>query len=146
MTVKDRMSDSRDQKNPGSHLGNSAEFFSLDEEKKKSYGREADRSTWGKSMTCAAEVETDLESIGSSEEMESPRPVAKLIHVHSQILRIREEDSHLGEDCLDSLSTKDKFAGYHHRLYSSHVDVMLFSRPILPASPLSGKPAIKTVH
>ncbi|GER50483.1 DUF803 domain protein [Striga asiatica] len=39
------------------------------------------------------------------------------VRAHSQILRIRDEDSHLGED-----------VAYF----------MLFSRPILPASPLGG--------
>ncbi|KAF7130632.1 hypothetical protein RHSIM_Rhsim10G0040300 [Rhododendron simsii] len=77
--------------------------------------------------------ETDQESVGSSEEAESPRSVArirrwaakKIAHVHSQILRIREEDSHIGEDLGE---------GCPHM-----VDVVIFSKPILPASPLSGR-------
>lgn len=77
--------------------------------------------------------ETDQESVGSSEEAESLRTVArigrwaakKIAHVHSQILRIREEDSHMGEDLGE---------GCPHI-----VDVVIFSKPILPASPLSGR-------
>ncbi|KAL6960748.1 hypothetical protein U1Q18_038511 [Sarracenia purpurea var. burkii] len=95
----------------------------------------------------AAESETDQESIGSSEEMEySPRSVAKLgrwtpkiMCVHSQVLRIREEDSHLGEGIGEGLSAKDKLCGHHHHVASSHMDAMLFVKPILPSSPLSGK-------
>lgn len=43
------------------------------------------------------------------------------VHAHSQVLRIRAEDSNLGEDRFG-------VAPY-----------LLFSRPLLPASPLSGK-------
>ncbi|KAI3452318.1 hypothetical protein Pfo_008983 [Paulownia fortunei] len=82
-------------------------------------------------------LEMDQKSYGpSAEEVESrpPRSVAKMVvekwkgrsykvHAHSQILRIRAEDSHLGED----------------KIGAAHF--MLFSRPILPASPLSGKTA-----
>lgn len=68
----------------------------------------------------------------------SPKSRKKVKYVHSQILRIREEDSHLGEDF--NLGTKDNGHLYHqyHDLHSE-MDVVLFSRPILPSSPLSGK-------
>ncbi|KAI8533919.1 hypothetical protein RHMOL_Rhmol10G0048000 [Rhododendron molle] len=77
--------------------------------------------------------ETDQESVGSPEEAESPRLVArigrwtakKIARVHSQILRIREEDSHIGEDLGEGCPRT--------------VDVVIFSKPILPASPLSGR-------
>lgn len=82
------------------------------------------------------EMETDQESVGSSEETESPRSVTrigrwttaakKMAYVHSQILRIREEDSHIGEDFVGEGCPQV-------------VDVVIFSKPILPASPLSGK-------
>ncbi|KAL5582320.1 hypothetical protein UlMin_014762 [Ulmus minor] len=95
-----------------------------------------------KSKRCA-ESETDQESGGSSEEMDSPRSVErwrrKKAYVHSQILRIREEDSHLGEDISERLDAKE------NRVASS-LDVFLFSRPILPCSPLSGKTAVKAMH
>ncbi|XP_057969408.1 uncharacterized protein LOC131158554 [Malania oleifera] len=108
-----------------------------------------------------AEVETDQESWGSSEETESPKSVAKvrqwrkkIANVHSQVLRIREEDSHLGEDIGEGLSTKDhKVMGcahhhlhLHHHQVAPHMDLMLFSRPILPSSPLSGKTPVKALH
>lgn len=62
----------------------------------------------------------------------------KVKYVHSQILRIREEDSHLGEDF--SLGTKDS-GHLCHQYHDLHLemDVVPFSRPILPSSPLSGK-------
>lgn len=113
------------------------------------------------------EVETDQESIGSSEETESPKSVAKvadwrkkLAYVHYQIRRIREEDLHLGEDIGEGFNAKEKMNSigdwcdvghqcnhhhnpphsYHNRV-SSQMNVVIFSRPILPSSPLSGKNA-----
>ncbi|WP_407803825.1 hypothetical protein, partial [Staphylococcus aureus] len=57
---------------------------------------------------------TDDDSAGSSEEVESPRsvgrwrrPSRKVAYVHSQILRIREEDSHLGES---SFAVKERIS------------------------------------
>ncbi|KVI02491.1 hypothetical protein Ccrd_019168 [Cynara cardunculus var. scolymus] len=94
------------------------------------------------------ESETDRESYGSSsEDMEnySPKSVVSKVRkwpvstvkdifgrrcVHSQIVRIRAEDSHLGEDIGECLIAKISGAG--HDL----VDDIVFSRP---ASPLSGK-------
>ncbi|KAG8634297.1 uncharacterized protein LOC110607994 [Manihot esculenta] len=105
------------------------------------------------------EVEMDRESAGSSEENEeSPKSVGKwgrnisnVAFVHSQVLRIREEDSHIGEDIAEGLSTKDKVinAGFGQntqlRRVASTVDVVFFSKPILPCSPLSGKTTVKAV-
>ncbi|CAK9162895.1 unnamed protein product [Ilex paraguariensis] len=114
--------------------------------------RETEPIMYGKTKSVCGELETDQESAGSSEEMESPKSVARFgrwnakdinVHVHSQILRIREEDSHLGEDVGECLGAKDKLAVHH---VESRVDYMLFSRPILPASPLGGKTTIKTTH
>uniref|UniRef100_A0A5B7BJ16 Uncharacterized protein n=1 Tax=Davidia involucrata TaxID=16924 RepID=A0A5B7BJ16_DAVIN len=158
MTVKQSVNDSRYRNNSDSDLQKSREFLSLEvsmnadiiEGKKFSEEREADRSFYGKSKVFM-ELETDQESIGSSEDMESPRSIAKvgqwttrkIANVHSQILRIREEDSHLGEDIGEGLSAKDKLADHH---VAPHMDVMLVSRPILPASPLGGKTVIKTLN
>lgn len=96
------------------------------------------------------EVETDQESGGSSEEFESPKSVTKVWRwrksVHNQVLRIREEDSHLGEDIGEGLSAKDKLASASAHHVASQMDVVLFSRPILPSSPLGSKTAIKASH
>ncbi|KAL6982386.1 hypothetical protein U1Q18_004262 [Sarracenia purpurea var. burkii] len=106
-----------------------------------------DRISWllKSKVMSNVESETDQESIGSSEEMEySSRSVAKLgrwtpkiMCVHSQVFRIREKDSHLGEDIGEGLSAKDKLCGHHHHVASSHMDAMLFAKPILHFSPLS---------
>lgn len=91
----------------------------------------------------------------SSEETESPRSVLVkgmrrwstqskekntggigMSSVHSQILRIRYEDSHVGEDISEVLSLFAK----EDQLDS----LMVFSKPILPSSPLGGKTIIKT--
>ncbi|GFY87038.1 hypothetical protein Acr_05g0006770 [Actinidia rufa] len=77
--------------------------------------------------------ETDQESIESSEEVESPRSVVKfgrwapkkVVYVHSQVLKIREEDSHLGEGIGECLSARDKICGYHHPLASPHRDFVI---------------------
>ncbi|PQQ20394.1 uncharacterized protein Pyn_32675 [Prunus yedoensis var. nudiflora] len=57
-----------------------------------------------KPKACTVHEEMEQDSGGSSEEMESPRSVGRWRRkakregsVHSQILRIREEDAHLGE-------------------------------------------------
>ncbi|KAI3768575.1 hypothetical protein L2E82_19398 [Cichorium intybus] len=91
------------------------------------------------------EIETDQESnASSSEDMEfySPKSVVakkwpvttkevNVSHgrVHNPILRIRTEDSQIGEDISECFS---KFDG----VGNNRVDVVTFSRP---ASPLSGK-------
>ena len=115
-----------------------------------------DRNVYGKVKVCGGEVETDQESNGSwSEDMDnSPRsvvaravrrwPAVKDVNVHSQILRIREEESHIGDGIGEGLS-KDH---HHHHHVTSHMDVVVFRRPILPASPLSGgkTTAVKMLH
>ncbi|KAK8673592.1 hypothetical protein V6N13_111918 [Hibiscus sabdariffa] len=99
----------------------------------------------------------DMESEYSSTEeaeVESPRSVVvemekKVGRVHSQILRIREEDSHLGEDLIgcDKQNQNDiavVVPGGFHEKRRRRVNVVLLSRPILPCSPLSGKNNVKT--
>lgn len=100
-------------------------------------------------------IETDQESTGSSsEEMDSPRSVAKVVRrwsskekknrglgicsLHSQILRIRDEDSLIGEDVCEILNL---FGKDDNQQISS---VVLISKQILPSSPLSGKTGFKT--
>ncbi|KAM5581430.1 hypothetical protein ABKV19_010582 [Rosa sericea] len=94
---------------------------------------------------------TDDDSAGSSEEMESPRSVQgrwrrrrsssenkkKAAYVHSQILRIREEDSQLGESYFGA---KEKVA----HAVASRVDVVILARPVLPSSPL--KNTVNALH
>ena len=85
---------------------------------------------------CTDEREED--SAGSSEEMESPRSVGRWRRrttkegcvMHSQVLRIREEDSHLGESTVPIGAAAAAGKDYHG------MDVVLFARPILPSSPL----------
>ncbi|KAM1076060.1 hypothetical protein ACFX2I_023516 [Malus domestica] len=86
---------------------------------------------------CTDEREED--SAGSSEEMESPRSVGRWRRrttkegcvMHSQVLRIREEDSHLGESTVPIGAAAAAAGKDYHGM-----DVVLFSRPILPSSPL----------
>ena len=101
----------------------------------------------------------DLESGESSTEeaeMESPRSVMvqmkkKVERVHSQVLRIREEDSHLGEDFVGGDKENKNGVvcgggvggGGYHEKRRRRVNVVLVSRPILPFSPLSGKNNVK---
>ncbi|GKV08713.1 hypothetical protein SLEP1_g20309 [Rubroshorea leprosula] len=97
----------------------------------------------------------DVESGESSTEeveVESPRSVVvkkKVEWVHSQVLRIREEESHLGEDFLSDLrglSGKDSKTVVGGSPKRHRVNVVVFSRPILPCSPLSGKNTVKALH
>ena len=95
------------------------------------------------------------ESSTEEAEVESPRSVVvapvqmkkKVERVHSQVLRIREEESHLGEDFVggDKDNKNDVvFGGFHeNRRRRGGVNVVLVSRPILPWSPLSGKNNVK---
>ncbi|OVA09044.1 hypothetical protein BVC80_9097g115 [Macleaya cordata] len=83
----------------------------------------------------------------SSEEFESPKSVdehGNFRFVHHQVRRIREEDSHLGEDIGEGLNTKENKLAVIQ--LSSNVGALIWSRPILPSSPLSGKTAIKSFH
>ncbi|KAJ4954261.1 hypothetical protein NE237_011044 [Protea cynaroides] len=78
-------------------------------------------------------LETNLyKSFKSGEKVESWKN--NIGFVHNQILKIREEDSHLGVDI------KEKLAVLH---LSSR---FILSRPILPCSHLGKKTAIKTRH
>ncbi|EOY03429.1 hypothetical protein QUC31_017725 [Theobroma cacao] len=97
------------------------------------------------------EVESGESSTEEAEpESESPRSVVmemkkKVERVHSQILRIREEESHLGEDFVggDKKNKNDVVCGGggedFHEKRRRRVNVLVVSRPVLPCSPLSGK-------
>ncbi|KAF5749002.1 hypothetical protein HS088_TW04G00963 [Tripterygium wilfordii] len=106
------------------------------------------------------EAEADMESGGLSEEVESPKSVAmrgRRGKVHSQVLKIREEELHLGEDIGEGLYGKDGIGAvirdcidYNHHYNRSvrrpALDVVSLSRPILPSSPLSGKTPVRALH
>ncbi|XP_059670317.1 uncharacterized protein LOC132315896 [Cornus florida] len=152
MTVKQ----SRDQENAGSDLLKPKEFSpiedSMESEKALAAKKFSDDRCLNGKLKVRVELETESESNGSSEETESPRSVTKLgqwrtkriAYVHNQILKIREEDSHIGEEIGELLSAKDKLPAHS---VASSLDLMLFSRPMLPSSPLSGKTTpFKTVH
>lgn len=77
-------------------------------------------------------VEMDQESIGSStEDGESPRSVDKRWK-SSQIMRIRAEDMHLAEDDV----VEGKFLLKDKNSCGGIARYVLFSRPVLPSSPL----------
>ncbi|KAM6550000.1 hypothetical protein CsatB_021676 [Cannabis sativa] len=101
-------------------------------------------------MICSEAGEiTEQESGESSEEIESPRSVGGFSGrrnkqkelVHSQILRIREEDLHLGEDLGESNNSNISINNSGFSL-----NVVVFSRPILPCSPLGGGNPDKNVR
>ncbi|KAL5724954.1 hypothetical protein ACHQM5_008154 [Ranunculus cassubicifolius] len=100
-------------------------------------------------------TEFDTESSGSSasEDFDSPKSVWKNdlrdVHpvVHHQVLKIRAEDSHLGEDIRDKLVFvhlksnleaffKENNNNNNHQQSNSE---LFFGKPMLPASPLSGR-------
>ncbi|KAM7510030.1 hypothetical protein LguiB_008905 [Lonicera macranthoides] len=122
--------------------------------------RDRNRNVYEKVKVCGGEVDTDQESNGSwSEDMDnSPRsvvaraarrwPAVKDTNVHSQILKIREEESHIGDGIGEGLSKDHHHHHHQHHHVTSHVDVAGFRRPILPASPLSGgkTTAVKMLH
>ncbi|WMV17436.1 hypothetical protein MTR67_010821 [Solanum verrucosum] len=59
-------------------------------------------------------------------------------YIHSQIMRIRAEDSQLGEDIAKKL---------RQRVVDQDVaSVFMLSKPMLPASPLGGKTPIKSAN
>ncbi|KAH1092121.1 hypothetical protein J1N35_019378 [Gossypium stocksii] len=108
---------------------------------------------------------TEVESGDSSTEeaeLESPRSVVlqmkkKLDRVlHSQVLRIRQEDSHLGQDFIaagDKAINKSQVVfggdvnggggGVFTENTRRSLNLVLVSKPILPSSPLSGKNSVK---
>ncbi|CAL1357784.1 unnamed protein product [Linum trigynum] len=82
-------------------------------------------------------------------------------YVHSQVLRIREEDSHVGQDFLDVLkgSGSGSGSGVDNSNYNLMIKnmvaaaasspvimndgvVVLLTRPMLPSSPLSRKTTV----
>ncbi|KAL3526508.1 hypothetical protein ACH5RR_011164 [Cinchona calisaya] len=63
--------------------------------------------------------------------------VGKFYYLHSQILRIRDEDSHIGEDF--NAQVLNFFVANKQELAS----LMLLSGQFLPASPLGEKPPIR---
>ncbi|MBA0846949.1 hypothetical protein Goshw_009849 [Gossypium schwendimanii] len=94
------------------------------------------------------ELESE-ESSTEEAEVESPRSVVvemkkkKVERVHSQVLRIREEESHLGEDLVgrDKENENDVVVvvrGGFHEKRRRGVSV------VLACSPLSGKNNVKT--
>ena len=83
------------------------------------------------------------------------KKVTTMKYVHSQILKIREEDSHLGEDF--GLGLKEHSHHHHHHHLYHHdrdrdhhddvetaMEVVMFTKPTLPSSPLSGKTTTTT--
>ncbi|GLT56475.1 hypothetical protein SLA2020_295130 [Shorea laevis] len=117
-------------------------------------GEECDEKLGEMARRKSLDVESG-ESSTEEVEVESPRSVVgkkKLEWVHSQVLRIREEESHLGDDFLrglEGLSGKDIFktaVGRGSSRKRHRVNVVVLSRPILPCSPLSGKNTVKALH
>ncbi|KAE8672407.1 Ribosomal protein S4 [Hibiscus syriacus] len=91
------------------------------------------------------------ESSMEEAELESPRSVvvqmkkkAETLVLHSQVLRIREEDSHLGEDFIAATNNNQVVLGgdavggvmSENNTGPRRVNVILASKPILPSSPL----------
>ncbi|TMW98472.1 hypothetical protein EJD97_003996 [Solanum chilense] len=71
-------------------------------------------------------------------EIEYSRASKMNAYIHSQIMRIRAEDSQLGEDIAKKL---------RERVVDQDVaSVFMLSRPMLPASPLGGKTPIKSAN
>ncbi|KAK3212735.1 hypothetical protein Dsin_017441 [Dipteronia sinensis] len=96
-----------------------------------------DRRVSGKKNVFPANDEEADESGGSStEEVESPKSVARIARkkvveqfMHNQILRVKEEEMMF---YTEETPETDRYP-------KRHVDVVVFSRQILPCSPLSGK-------
>lgn len=65
--------------------------------------------------------------------------------VHHQVLKIREEESHLGEDIGEGLSAKDKVSSAFLHL-RSQMDALFYSRPMLPSSPLGNKSVFRSLQ
>ncbi|KAJ4960170.1 hypothetical protein NE237_020080 [Protea cynaroides] len=97
-------------------------------------------------FSCLKQQEDDRERERSSETKSGEKEeywMKNIEIVHHQILKIREEDSHLGQEIREGLSTKEKLAVLQ---LTSQMDSFILSRPILPSSPLSGRTAIKMLH
>ncbi|KAE8675670.1 hypothetical protein F3Y22_tig00111648pilonHSYRG00036 [Hibiscus syriacus] len=93
------------------------------------------------------EVESG-ESSTEEAELESPRSVVlqvkqkvETLVLHSQVLRIREEDLHLGEDFIVAADNNQVVFGAD--AVGGVLSEILVSKPILPSSPLSGKNRVK---
>lgn len=84
-------------------------------------------------------MEADQESAGSSEDIESPRSVVRKwpAYVHSQVWRIREEDSLIGQDFAENIVKNHNHC--RHKKVQDHDHVLILSHTPIPrpASPLS---------
>lgn len=98
----------------------------MDRERSSTGGSSSDETESPKSVL-VIKVMRRLSSTSYSKE----KNMAGMSRVHSQILRIRYEDSHVGEDISEALSLFAK----DHRHFAS---LLVFSKPILPSSPLGG--------
>lgn len=81
---------------------------------------------------------SEMESNRQEREKEYCRARKMDAYIHTQIMRIRAEDSQLGEDIAKKLRQKV--------VDQDVASVLMLSRPMLPASPLSGKTAIKSAN
>ncbi|CAI0463187.1 unnamed protein product [Linum tenue] len=97
------------------------------------------------------------------EEEDLGRRLRRKGYVHSQVLRIREEDSHVGQDLLDDV-LKAGAGVDHNNNYGLMIKnmvaaaassspvimndrvVVLLTRPLLPSSPLSRKTTVNYNH
>ncbi|KAL8114616.1 hypothetical protein AgCh_021464 [Apium graveolens] len=79
----------------------------------------------------------DQESACSSQDIESPRSVVRKwpADVHSQVLRIREEDTLIGEDVADNVKIYNDCR--YKKMDHDHVFILSHSPIHRPASPLS---------
>ncbi|KAL5807749.1 hypothetical protein ACOSQ3_028440 [Xanthoceras sorbifolium] len=108
-----------------------------------------DRRTGGKNNVFPESAEEAEESGGSStEEVESPKSVAgfarkKMVgrFMHSQILRVKEEEMMFFAEDIGKSSLNKETSSETDRYPKRSLDVVVFSRPMLPYSPLSGKTA-----
>ncbi|KAK4766301.1 hypothetical protein SAY87_007943 [Trapa incisa] len=105
------------------------------------HGKPAAEATASAGSRRGSEAETDTESGASStEEGESPRSVTMWRRrkataegcLHSQVLKVMEEDLHLGDDTVVNGATIGEAPRVHHR-------IVILSRQILPCSPLGSK-------
>ncbi|CAL1392101.1 unnamed protein product [Linum trigynum] len=106
-----------------------------------------------------AERDHDRETSCYWEEEDLERRLRRKGYVHSQVMRIREEDSHMGQDLLDDVLKAGAGAGVDHNNYGLMIKnmvaaassspvimndrvVVLLTRPLLPSSPLSRKTTV----
>nr|ABK21589.1 unknown [Picea sitchensis] len=111
-----------------------------------SFDLESARPAMDESLACEVKMSINIPAPDDGElavNRQGLRSVEKARAVHIQVMRIREEDEHLGEDLKEALNPKDRIAFLP--MASQMKEVFFgYSRPVFP-SPLGMNAGVRSL-